>query len=123
MSKGKEDITKAILTDDGRTLIEQSDGSYRVAESQTDWARVDALTEEEIEEAARADPDNQPLDDAFWKDAEIVFPEGKERVTMRLDKEVLVWFRKEGKGYQTRMNAVLRSYMNAQPPSSGKRSD
>ena len=120
LSKDKEKITRAILSTDGRTLIEQSDGSYREAESQTDWARVDGLTEEEIEEAARSDPDNPLLDDEFWKDAEILLPEGKERVTMRLDKEVVDWFRQEGKGYQSRMNAVLRSYMKA---SSEKRPD
>ena len=79
----------------------------------TDWERVKALTEEEIDEAALADPDAQPTDAEFWQDAEIVMPESKERVTMRLDKEVLDWFRKEGKGYQTRMNAVLRAYIEA----------
>ena len=79
----------------------------------TDWERVKALTEEEIDEAALADPDARPTDAEFWQDAEIVMPESKERVTMRLDKEVLDWFRKEGKGYQTRMNAVLRAYIEA----------
>jgi len=89
----------------------------------TDWARVDTMTEDELEKAARADPDAQPTDMAFWEGAEIVMPEPKERVTMRLDKEVLDWFRKGGKGYQTRMNAVLRAYMEARTSSSEKRPD
>jgi hypothetical protein len=42
---------------------------------QTDWARVDAMTEEEIEQNALSDPDNQPLTDEFWDEAEVIFPE------------------------------------------------
>jgi uncharacterized protein (DUF4415 family) len=38
---------------------------------------------------------------------------GKQLVTLRLDRDVLDWFRKAGKGYQTRINAVLRAYKNA----------
>ena len=81
---------------------------------ETDWARVDAMTEEEIE-AARSDPDAQPIDvDApdFWEEAVLVFP-SKKLVCLRIDREVLGWFRQQGKGYQTRMNAVLRVYMEA----------
>ena len=47
----------------------------------------------------------------FWKKTKVHFPEGpKEQVTMRFDAEVLKWFKSKGRGYQTRMNAVLRSY-------------
>lgn len=53
------------------------------------------------------------MDEEFFKHAKIVLPEKKETVTMRLDKEVLEWFRSQGKGYQTRINALLRSYMKA----------
>jgi hypothetical protein len=42
---------------------------------QTDWARIDAMTEEEIEQNALSDPDNQPLTDEFWDEAEVIFPE------------------------------------------------
>jgi hypothetical protein len=42
---------------------------------QTDWARIDAMTEEEIEQNALSDPDNQPLTDEFWDKAEVIFPE------------------------------------------------
>src|SRR5215467_12072925 len=58
-------ITKAITTTDGRVLIEQPDGTYRPAESQTDWARLDAMTEEEVER--RAAEDMAELDiDSDW---------------------------------------------------------
>jgi uncharacterized protein (DUF4415 family) len=92
-------------------------------DTQTDWARVKAMTEEEIEAAARSDPDAQPLDvDApdFWENAVLVIP-SKHMVCLRLDRDILDWFRSQGKGYQTRMNAVLRAYMEAQIKA--KRSD
>lgn len=81
-------------------------------DTQTDWARVDAMTEEEIDAAARSDPDAQPTDAAFREDAVLVFP-SKKMVCLRIDQDTLDWFRNQGKGYQTRMNAVLRSYMEA----------
>ncbi len=54
------------------------------------------------------------LDEAFWKSARVVMPgRGKRQLTVRLDGDVLEWFKAQGKGYQTRMNAVLRSYYEA----------
>jgi len=53
------------------------------------------------------------LDDDFWENAKIVVPPGKERITFRVDRAVLEYFRKDGPGYQTRMNAVLRSFVEA----------
>jgi uncharacterized protein (DUF4415 family) len=47
----------------------------------------------------------------FWAKATLHMPEPKQGVYLRIDPEVLRWFRKNGRGYQTRMNAVLRSYM------------
>ncbi|MEK7815003.1 MAG: BrnA antitoxin family protein, partial [Chloroflexota bacterium] len=81
-------------------------------DTQTDWARVDAMTEEEIDAAARSAPDAQPIDENMWEEVELVFP-GKQMVCIRIDQDVLDWFRSQGRGYQTRMNAILRSYMEA----------
>ena len=89
----------------------------------TDWSRVDAMTDEEIEEAARSDPDNPILNDEFWKDAQVVLPQPKKDVHMRVDEDVLVWFKEQGKGYQARMNAVLRAYMKVKSSTSDKRPD
>ncbi len=83
------------------------------ARSKTDWARVDALTEPRIDEAAASDPDALPTDAAFWRDAKLVMPERKVPVSLRIDRDVVDWFRSHGRGYQSRINAVLRSYMNA----------
>jgi uncharacterized protein (DUF4415 family) len=49
------------------------------------------------------------------KNARVVLPAVKEVVTLRLDPDVLAWFRQDGRGYQTRINAVLRAFVEAQP--------
>ncbi len=77
----------------------------------SDGARVTSMSEKEIMRAAKSDPDAQPTDLEFWKDAPIVLPAGKHPVTLRLDRDVLDWFKAQGRRYQSRMNAVLRSYM------------
>lgn len=80
----------------------------------TDWVRVDAMTEEEIDAAARSDPDAQPTDAAFWEEAVLVlYDRPNPLVCLPIDQEVLHWFMSQGRGYQDRINAVLRSYMEA----------
>src|SRR5437899_1126363 len=82
------------------------------AKSKMDWARFHAMTDEEVDAAARSDPDAQPTDAEFWKDAEIVqFVPKKVPISLRVDWEVLDFFKRQGPRYQSRMNAVLRSYM------------
>ena len=53
------------------------------------------------------------LDESFWVNAVMEYPEKKKPVTLRLDTDVLDWFKSMGKGYQTRINSVLRSFYNA----------
>ena len=53
------------------------------------------------------------LNESFWKTARLSMPEPKDRLTIRLDHDVLEWLKKNGSGYQTRINAILRSYMDA----------
>jgi uncharacterized protein (DUF4415 family) len=76
----------------------------------TDWAAVDTLTDKEIEEAVRNDPDAVPID-IDWSKAVLVIPPKKKAISIRVDEDVLDYFKKQGAGYQRRMNAVLRSYM------------
>jgi len=76
----------------------------------TDWAAVDALTDKEIEEAVRSDPDAVPID-IDWSKAVLVIPPKKMAISIRVDEDVLDYFKKQGAGYQRRMNAVLRSYI------------
>lgn len=53
------------------------------------------------------------LDKSFWKKAKVVLPENKQAISLRVDDDVLQWFRSHGSGYQSRINAVLRSYYEA----------
>ncbi len=63
----------------------------------------------------RADaPEAALVGDNFWKRARIVMPQGKTSVHLRVDSDVFEWFKKQGGGHLTRMNAVLRSYVEAQ---------
>ena len=54
------------------------------------------------------------IDARFWDNAELVIPAAKKSIHLRLDKEVLDWFKAQGPGHLTRMNAVLQSYYKAQ---------
>ncbi len=80
----------------------------------TDWARVDALTDDDIAKAVASDPDAVPID-IDWSDAVLVIPAKKKAISIRLDEDVLDYFKREGEGYQRRINAVLRSYMQQKP--------
>ena len=104
------ETTRAILATDGRVLVEQPDGSYRPVEGHTDWARVDRTSEAEATAPLVDEPQSQGDDPAFWEHARLVYPVPKERITMRLDADMLAWFRRQGRGYQTRINAILRGY-------------
>lgn len=74
---------------------------------------------EELKRRADADQDIDysdipELDERFFQNARLVEPSTKEQITMRIDADVLEWFKARGKGYQTRMNAVLKAYVLAQ---------
>ncbi|MBF0567314.1 MAG: BrnA antitoxin family protein [Nitrospirae bacterium] len=83
-------------------------------DDKTDWARVAAMTDTEIEHAVVSDPDTFIPDSRWFDKAQIVMPKTKEIVTLRLDPDVLKWFKHDGRGYQTRINAVLRAFVAAQ---------
>lgn len=77
--------------------------------------QIAALTDSEIDTS-----DIPELDDKFWANARVVKPLTKASVTIRYDHDVVEWFKSQGKGYQTRMNAVLRAYMEAKKQSSDR---
>jgi uncharacterized protein (DUF4415 family) len=76
----------------------------------TDWARFDRLVDEDIAKAVANDPDAAPID-IDWSDAVLIVPAKKKAISIRVDEDVLDFFKREGEGYQRRINAVLRSYM------------
>jgi uncharacterized protein (DUF4415 family) len=78
----------------------------------TDWNKLRHISNAEIRRGIASDPEVRATDEEFWKDAKVVWPTRKTVVTMRLDADLLAWFRQE-RGYQTRINAILRAYMKA----------
>ena len=88
---------------------------------ETDWERLERLTDEDIAKAVVEDPEAPPLWTAEdWANAKIVLPPAKQPVTIRLDGDVIEWFKEQGGGYQTRINAVLKAYVDAQQPKNVK---
>ena len=79
-------------------------------ESKSDWARAAAMTDAELEASIAADPDEARLV-ADWSKASVEMPQPKAVLNMRVDRDVLEFFRRDGRGYQTKINAVLRSYV------------
>jgi uncharacterized protein (DUF4415 family) len=77
-------------------------------------SEIEALRERDGDAARRDAPEAEPLGTDFWKSARVVVPPGKTSVHLRLDRDVVDWFRARGKGHLTRMNAVLRAYVDAQ---------
>lgn len=69
------------------------------------------LSDAEVERRAAEDPHAGLIPPGFWDDAKLIEPAGKEQITLRLDTDVLRHFRGAGKGYQSRINAVLKSYV------------
>jgi uncharacterized protein (DUF4415 family) len=93
-------------------MKEKRTGKVSAKVGATDWDRLRALSDKDIRGAVKADPDARPTDADFWKRAKVVLPQAKQTVTIRLDADLLGWLRRQ-KGYQTRINAVLRTYMEA----------
>jgi len=110
----KEHIVRLLGSlPDGTYIVEHPDGRLERKTDQTDWARVDATTDADIDRAIAEDADSDPAN-FDWSKAEVVFPAKKQAVSIRLDEDVLEYFRAQGPGYQTRINAVLRHYVEHQ---------
>ena len=80
-------------------------------ESLSDFARAAAETQREIEASVAADPDEAGyvID---WSRASVKLPKPKAVLNMRIDRDILEFFRRKGRGYQTKINAVLRAYVD-----------
>jgi uncharacterized protein (DUF4415 family) len=85
----------------------------------TDWAKLRKLTDAEIDASIANDPDWS--DDWHWSDAVLVIPPKKKAISIRVDEDVLDYFKHEGAGYQRRMNAVLRSFVQQKKSKKRKR--
>ena len=87
----------------------------RRAESRTDLNQVDAMTEEKLERLIARDDDERGLR-PNWTQAKLIFPQAKQSVHLRLEQGILDYFKAQGKGHISRMQAVLRAYVDAHRP-------
>ena len=78
----------------------------------TDWNKIKAMKDEEIEKAAKSDRENPRWTKKMLSSAELRMPQKKVSVHMYMDQDVVDWFKVSGKGYQSRINSVLKSYVH-----------
>ncbi len=100
------------MRENRKHITRVSSDEARHLKDETDYARFDAMTDADIAQAVANDPDAPPID-LDWTQARLSLPPGKDIVTLRLDRDVLEWFRAQGKGYQTRINQALRAFYEA----------
>ena len=80
--------------------------------SLTDWDRLDAMTDEDIDLSEAPEITPEMFAKAVVTTGLELKP-NKQQLTIRIDSDVLTWFRGQGRGYQTTINALLRAYMEA----------
>jgi uncharacterized protein (DUF4415 family) len=80
--------------------------------SQTDWQRLDAMNDEDIDLSDCPEVTPEQFAKAVVRRG-LVATKNKEQVTLRIDHDVLEWFKSQGRGYQTQINTLLRAYMEA----------
>lgn len=76
--------------------------------SKTNYKRINKLSDKDIDYS-----DIPETDEKFWSDAEVLFPTKKTHVSIRLDDDIISWFKQFGRGYQTKINSVLKSYITS----------
>ncbi|MDQ3516687.1 MAG: BrnA antitoxin family protein [Gemmatimonadota bacterium] len=86
----------------------------RPKQGRANFDRIRRASEREIMQTSPEELADLPAD--FWDEAVLVIPGPKRAISLRVDEDVLEWFRGLGPRYQTRMNAVLRSYMKRAAP-------
>ena len=108
----KEHIVK--YTDEELIILTKQEGSL------SNWGKAAGMTSAEVEVSVALDSDEAGMV-VDWGNATLEMPQPKVVLNMRVDKEILDYFRKTGKGYQSRINAVLRSYVERKAPVPQKR--
>ena len=87
-------------------VVTRTVGVENQATSQTDWSRLDALGDDDLDYS-----DAPELGAEFWNNAKVLDRGAKKPITIRVDQEVVTWFKSRGGRYQVLMNQVLRQYM------------
>jgi uncharacterized protein (DUF4415 family) len=78
----------------------------------TQWKKLNSMSEKDIDNAAQADLENPRWTKNMLDEAILRMPQKKVSVHMYLDQDVVDWFKSKGKGYQPRINSVLKSYVH-----------
>jgi uncharacterized protein (DUF4415 family) len=100
----KDGNTKRASATEVRNLLKR--GGDR-----SDWQAAREMSQAEVERLA--DEEDGPLSDGWEDTVQIGLPPRKKAIHMRIDVDVLEWFKAQGDGYQTRINAVLRSFVQS----------
>jgi uncharacterized protein (DUF4415 family) len=106
-------------SDTVRYTVKQIKAKIARGEDRTDWRKANAVTGKKLEASIRADVDDV-REEPDWTQAVMGVPAPKDHINIRVDHDVLEWFKASGKGYQTLMNNVLRAFVKSrqsqQPP-------
>jgi uncharacterized protein (DUF4415 family) len=86
--------------------------------SKTNYKRINKLSDKDIDYS-----DIPETDEKFWSDTEVLFPTKKTHVSIRLDDDIISWFKQFGRGYQTKINSVLKSYITSIQKKTGTKVD
>ena len=89
-----------------------ADLNAKRAESRTDLAKADAMTDEQLEQLIAEDEDERGIK-PDWTRAKLVLPQAKQSVHLRLDRDIIAFFKRQGKGHISRMQAVIKAYVDA----------
>ena len=93
-----------------RLTSKQIKAKLKRGEDRIDWKKIDAMRGAALEASIKADPDDVE-GEPDWTQAVMGIPPRKEHINIRIDADVLAWFRSRGKGYQSMMNNVLRAFV------------
>jgi uncharacterized protein (DUF4415 family) len=99
-------------SDTVRYTAKQIKGKIARGEDRTDWSKANAMTGKKLEASIRADVDDIQ-GEPDWTQAMMGVPAPKDHINIRIDHDVLAWFRANGRGYQTLMNNVLRAFVQS----------
>ena len=108
-------------SDTVRYTAKQIKAKIARGEDRTDWRKANAVTGKKLEASIRADVD-EVQGEPDWTRAVMGIPAPKDHINIRVDHDVLEWFRANGRGYQTLMNSVLRAFVQSQPQPESRRS-
>ncbi len=103
-------------SDTVRYTAKQIKAKVARGEDRTDWRKANAMTGKKLEASIRADVDDI-RGEPDWAQAVLGVPAPKDHINIRVDHDVLEWFKASGRGYQTLMNNVLRAFVQSRQPS------